>query len=75
MVQYWTAPQRWVLIILKGLMSIIWKATETNDDLKATAVKLVSNSMYGQMLQVYLIKNYNFFNNKLRIQGNSLQQR
>ena len=56
-------------------MSIFLKATETNDDLKATAVKLVSNSMYGQMLQVYLIKNYNFFNNKLRIQGNSLQQR
>ena len=28
------------------------QATETNDDLKARAVKLVSNSMYGQMLQV-----------------------
>ena len=28
------------------------QATETNDDLKATAVKLVSNSMYGSMLVV-----------------------
>ena len=30
------------------------EATESNDDLKQTAVKLVSNSMYGQMLMVML---------------------
>ena len=32
-------------------------ATETKDEMKATAVKLVSNSMYGQLLLVSLILN------------------
>ena len=31
------------------------EATETGDTMKATAVKLVSNSMYGQLLMVSLL--------------------